>query len=54
MAKRPFMLVIGEKEYEANTVAVRQRVRGDLGSMGVDKFAEFVQELVKKELAIND
>ena len=54
LAKRPFMLVIGEKEYEANTVAVRQRGRGDLGSMGVDKFAEFVQELVKKELAIND
>ena len=54
LAKRPFMLVIGEKEYEANTVAVRQRGQGDLGSMGVDKFAEFVQELVKKELAIND
>ena len=54
LAKRPFMLVIGEKEFEANTVAVRQRGQGDLGSMGVDKFAEFVQELVKKELAIND
>ena len=54
LAKRPFMLVIGEKEYEANTVSVRQRGQGDLGSMGVDKFAEFVQELVKKELAIND
>ena len=54
LAKRPFMLVIGEKEFEAKTVAVRQRGQGDQGSMSVDRFAEFVQELVKKELAIND
>lgn len=54
LAKRPFMLVIGEKEFDANTVAVRQRGQGDQGSMSVDKFAEFVQDLVNKELAIND
>ena len=54
LAKRPFMLVIGEKEFEANTVAVRQRGQGDQGSMSVEKFAEFVQDLVNKELAIND
>lgn len=54
LAKRPFMLVIGEKEFEANTVAVRQRGHGDQGSMSVDKFAKFVQDLVNKELAIND
>ena len=54
LAKRPFMLVIGEKEFEAETVAVRQRGQGDQGSMSVDKFAEFVQDLVNKELAIND
>ena len=54
MAKRPFMLVIGENEFKAKTVAVRQRGQGDHGSMSVDKFAEFVQNLVNKELAIND
>tara|TARA_B100001287_G_scaffold262745_1_gene252968 strand:+ start:7589 stop:9532 length:1944 start_codon:yes stop_codon:yes gene_type:complete len=54
LAKRPFMLVIGEKEFETNTVAVRQRGQGDKGSMSVDVFAAFVQELVNKELAIND
>jgi len=54
LAKRPFMLVIGEKEFEANTVAVRQRGQGDKGSMSVEKFAQFVQDLVDKELAIND
>ena len=54
LAKRPFMLVIGEKEFDANTVAVRQRGQGDQGSMSVEKFAEFVLDLVNKELAIND
>ena len=50
LAKRPFMLVIGEKEFEAKTVAVRQRGQGDQGSMSVKEFAEFVQDLVNKEL----
>ena len=50
LAKRPFMLVIGEKEFEAETVAVRQRGQGDQGSMSVKGFAEFVQNLVNKEL----
>ena len=50
LAKRPFMLVIGEKEFEAKTVAVRQRGQGDQGSMSVKEFAEFVQHLVNKEL----
>ena len=54
LAKRPFMLVIGEKEFEADTVSVRQRGKGDQGSMSVKGFAEFVQDLVNKELAIND
>ena len=50
LAKRPFMLVIGEKEFEAKTVAVRQRGQGNQGSMSVKEFAEFVQDLVNKEL----
>lgn len=50
LAKRPFMLVIGEKEFEAETVSVRQRGQGDQGSMSVKGFAEFVQNLVNKEL----
>jgi threonyl-tRNA synthetase len=44
------MLVIGEKEFEAGTVAVRQRGQGDQGSMSVEGFAELVQNLVNKEL----
>ncbi|GGY44045.1 threonine--tRNA ligase [Bacterioplanes sanyensis] len=36
--KVPFLLVVGDKEVEANTVAVRTRSGEDLGVMGVDDF----------------
>ena len=45
MQKVPFMLVIGAKEQEGKTVAVRDRSKGDLGSMSLDDFVA----LTKKE-----
>ncbi len=36
LEKVPYMLVIGQKEAEANSVAVRHRSKGDLGVMSVD------------------
>lgn len=45
LEKIPYMLVIGDKEMEANAVAVRGRAEGDKGAMSV---AEFIA-LVKKE-----
>jgi threonyl-tRNA synthetase len=45
--KIPYMLVVGAKEAENNTVAVRKRRAGDLGSMPIeaviDKIAEEIQ-----------
>ncbi|MBP7949940.1 MAG: threonine--tRNA ligase [Verrucomicrobiales bacterium] len=38
LEKIPYMLVIGQKEAEANSVAVRHRSRGDLGVQGVAEF----------------
>ena len=38
LEKVPYMLVIGDKEMENHTVAVRSRKEGDLGSMSVDEF----------------
>ena len=38
MQKIPYMLVIGGKEAEAGTVAVRHRSKGDLGPRPVDQF----------------
>ena len=54
LAKRPFMLIVGEKEFNSEQVSVRQRGEGDKGVMGVVEFANFVNELVNKELVNND
>lgn len=35
-ARTPIICVIGEREVEGNTLAVRSRRGGDLGSVGVD------------------
>ncbi|MRS13074.1 MAG: threonine--tRNA ligase [Actinobacteria bacterium] len=37
--KVPYMLVVGDKEAEADTVSVRERTAGDIGAMGVAEFA---------------
>ncbi|MBF4509839.1 MAG: threonine--tRNA ligase [Aeromicrobium sp.] len=37
--KVPYMLVVGDKEIEADTLGVRERTAGDIGAMGVDEFA---------------
>ncbi|MHB1453566.1 MAG: threonine--tRNA ligase [Saccharofermentanales bacterium] len=38
MEKIPYMLVVGDKEIESGTVAVRSRREGELGSMPIDDF----------------
>lgn len=40
----PYMLVIGEKEVKANTVSVRKRDCGDLGSMSIEQLLEVLRE----------
>ncbi len=51
VAKLPFMLVVGEKEAESNSVAVRRRKEGDLGTMSNEAFIAFIKNEVEKELA---
>lgn len=43
--KIPFMLVLGDKELEDKTVAVRERKQGDLGVMSLDEFKEMAKRL---------
>ena len=43
LQKIPYMLVLGDKEKEAKTVAVRNRKKGDLGVMS---FADFAKKLL--------
>jgi len=47
----PYLLVIGEKEVENGTIAVRKQGEGDLGAMKIEEFVEFVNAEIKKEIA---
>ena len=47
MQKIPYMLVVGDKEAEEKTVAVRARGKGDLGAMSMDAF----EAMLLKEIA---
>ncbi len=41
--KVPYMLVVGDKEIENNTVSVRTREDGDRGSMAIDDFVKIIE-----------
>lgn len=45
LQKIPYMLIVGEKEVEGNTVSIRSREDGDVGVKVVD---EFVKEIMEK------
>jgi threonyl-tRNA synthetase len=47
----PYLLVIGEKEVENNTISVRKQGEGDIGSMKVEEFVNFVNAEIRKEIA---
>ncbi len=38
--KVPYLLVIGDKEMKTKTVRVRERGKGDIGEMKIDKFID--------------
>ena len=46
LQKIPFMLVLGDREAEAGTVAVRSRSEGDRGAMPVAEFKKMLENLV--------
>ena len=43
LQKIPYMLVVGDKEAEAETVSVRERREGDLGSQNIVEFAKIIE-----------
>lgn len=45
--KIPYMLVVGDREAENNTVAVRTRAGGDKGAICLDEFIALAQEEIK-------
>ena len=49
----PYLLIVGEKEAEDGKVSVRAQGEGDKGQMTIAEFAEFMKELVAKEIEAN-
>lgn len=47
LEKVPYMLVVGEKEIEQNTVGVRSRADGDVGAIALQEFVNRVDEEIK-------
>lgn len=45
LKKVPYMLIIGEKEQDSNSVGVRSREKGDIGAM---KIEEFIEKILKE------
>jgi len=54
LQKVPFMLVLGDREMEQRTVAVRERAKGDIGVMSIAEFIEMARRLVKTRALVNN
>ena len=50
LEKIPYMVVIGEKEKENNTLSIRSRKDGDIGTMNIDQFISLVNSEVAEIL----
>lgn len=53
LKKHPFMLIIGEKEFNENKVSVRRHGEGDIGSFTLAEFIQLVNNEINKGLGIN-
>jgi threonyl-tRNA synthetase len=55
MEKVPYMLVVGDREQENNTVSVRLRTGEDLKEMPIDKFSALMAKIIEsKSLSLTD
>jgi threonyl-tRNA synthetase len=48
VGKFPYMLIVGEKEMENNTVSVRKQGHGDLGSHSLEDFASIISQEISE------
>ncbi|MBQ8808305.1 MAG: threonine--tRNA ligase [Clostridia bacterium] len=49
LEKVPYMLLVGDKDIENNTVSIRDRRDGDIGSMSIEEFIAKITEEVKNK-----
>ena len=54
LKKIPYLLVVGEKEAESETVSVRKQGEGDQGVMKLSDFVNRIEEEVKKQIDFID
>ena len=54
LQKVPFMLVLGDREMEQRTVAVRERTKGDIGVMSAEEFKQMARKLVETRALTNN
>ena len=47
LEKVPYMIVVGDKDIENNTISVRSRKKGDMGSMSIDEFIDIITKEVE-------
>lgn len=50
LKRTPFLLVVGEKEAESNSVAVRKQGEGDKGVMSVDEFKNLINKEILEQI----
>ena len=48
LKKIPYLLIVGEKEMESETISVRKQGHGDLGSMSTKEFSDLINEEISK------
>lgn len=50
MEKVPYMLIIGQKEVETDTISVRGRARGELGSLTADELLQMLKDEIDRKV----
>lgn len=48
LQKVPYMIIIGEKEIESNSMSVRSRDKGDLGTFSVNEFLKVIKREIQE------
>jgi len=48
LKKIPYMIIVGEKEEEENSVSIRKQSEGDMGAFTVESFAGMINEEIQK------
>ncbi len=51
LKKIPYLLIVGEKEVKNNSISVRKQGDGDMGEMSIEKFAEYINNEVSKQIS---